>query len=177
MPLIFYPDPIFKQQAQPITKFGEETTKLEKLFHEALKIHNALGLGANMLGLLQRVIIVSDGQSEPIFMINPVIESMSKEMEEGAEASLSIPGISCNIKRYSKIKVTYQDSLGVKNFLGAEGLLARVVQHELDYLNGITIFDHLPKAKRMMLLEKYAKIRKNYNSAQGFTLDGAANEV
>lgn len=177
MPLVFYPDPIFKQQAQPITKFGEETIKLEKLFHEELKIHNALGLGANMLGLLQRALIVSDGQSEPIFMINPEIEPLSEEMDEGEEASLSIPGISCKIKRYSKIKVTYQDSLGVKHFLEAEGLLARVVQHELDYLNGITIFDHLPKAKRMMLLEKYAKIQKNYNSALRLALDGAANEV
>ena len=160
MILKYYPDPIFKQKASPISEFGVSTIALEEMFTEALQKYNALGLGANMLGLLQRAIIVSDGISEPIFMINPIIEQLSSEVEGGEEASLSIPGISLNISRFKKIKVDYQDSKGEHFSLECSGLIARVVQHELDYLNGITIFDHLPRAKKIMMLEKYQKIIK-----------------
>lgn len=159
MPLVFYPDPIFKKRAETIIDFGNSTVELERLFLSELKQYNALGLGANMLGLNSRAIIVSDGECEPIFMINPEIEPFSDEMEMGDEASLSIPGISCKIKRYVNIRVYYQDSLSKKHELEASGLLARVVQHEADYLDGITIFDRLPKAKRMIMLEKYKRYR------------------
>jgi len=161
MMLKIYPDPIFKQTAEPIENFDQEIEKMERLFFSELKAYNALGLGANMLGLLKRAIIVSDGVGEPIFMVNPIMEKISDEMEKGDEASLSIPGIKLNISRYKNIKVTYQNSKGEHFRLECTGLLARVVQHELDYLNGITIFDHLPQAKKMMMLERYLKIIKS----------------
>lgn len=157
MKLRFYPDPIFKQQAQEIKEFGQETKELGQIFIAALKEYNALGLGANMLGILKRAIIVSDGNLSPIFMINPKITPLTNEKELDTEASLSIPGISLKIPRYKEIKTQYQDISGQHITLESSKLLARVIQHETDYLDGITIFDHLSPVKKMLALEKYKK--------------------
>jgi len=162
MTLKFYPDPIFRQKAEEIREFGQETINLEQLFIAALKKYQALGLGANMLGILKRAIIVSDSTDDPIFMINPKITPLTEEKELGEEASLSIPEITLKIPRYKLIRIDYQNSSGQNLTIEASGLLARVIQHETDYLDGKTIFDHLLPVKRLLAIEKYRKrLRKN----------------
>ena len=161
--LKFYPDPIFKQRAKLVEVFDQSILTLEKDFFEALEFYKALGIGANMLGILSRVIIVSCGNSTPIFMVNPVITPISEQKEFGEESSLSISGITLQIPRYQNINVQYQTSSGTKKIIEAQGLLARVIQHETDYLNGLTIFDHISETKKLLSLEKYKKLQKAKN--------------
>ena len=158
--LRFYPDPIFRKIAEPVEIFDEYILLIEKGFKDALQQYNALGLGANMLGLLKRVIIASDGDNEPIFMVNPLITKKSDQLLKGEEASLSIPGIILQIERHQNIEVCYQNPVGEMKTIFAEGLFARVIQHEIDYLDGITIFDKLTTTKRILTAQKYYKLRK-----------------
>ncbi len=160
--LRLYPDPIFKQIAKPVTLFDNHIIELETQFKKILINYEALGLGANMLGLLDRIIIVSDG-SDPIFMVNPQITFYHPELSKDFEASLSIPNISLEINRCCFINVKYQTATGEEQSLEARGLLARVIQHEIDYLDGITIFDRLSPTKRIISIERYNKLRKSKN--------------
>ena len=90
-------------------------------------------------------------------MVNPVITYYSEETDLFMEASLSFPGIQAKIKRSKIIEVDYYSEEGVKNSLKAEGMLARVIQHEVDYLQGKTFLDYLSPVKRKMLLLKLSR--------------------
>ncbi len=95
-------------------------------------------------------------------MINPEIVEFSEDFSEHEEASISFPGISAVIKRPAKIKVKYLDLDSKSQLLEADGFLACVIQHEIDYLNGIVFLDHLSKLKRDMLMKKMIKFIKNH---------------
>ena len=155
------PDPIFQKIAEPVTKFDEELDDTINAMFDTAKAKGAIGLGANMVGLLERIIIVDwlEG-GESFAMVNPEIISKSDEMQEFEESSLSYPAISAKIKRPSKITVKYQDKNGNFDEMNAEGFLATIIQHEIDYLNGIVFLDYLSKLKQERLLKKMHKYLK-----------------
>jgi peptide deformylase len=95
-------------------------------------------------------------------MINPEIIDASNDKVEYEEASLSFPGISAKVVRPSKIKVKYLDMEDKEQILDADGFLARVIMHEVDYLQGIVFLDHLSKLKKDMLTTKMLKHIKNH---------------
>ncbi len=162
--VIHAPHPVFKQKAKPVLAIDDLVRSLAKDMLDTMYFENAVGLGANMLGIDQRIVVLdlrnSDGKA--YVMINPEIIEASKEMNEHEEASLSFPGISAIIKRPNKIKVRYLDLDSNEQILEADGFLARVILHESDYLNGVTYLDHLSKMKRDMLIAKMLKYIKNH---------------
>ena len=113
------------------------------------------------IGLLERIIIVNwlEG-GESFAMVNPEIIEKSDEMQEFEESSLSYPGISAKIKRPIEITVKYQDKNGNFSEMNAKGFLATIIQHEIDYLNGIVFLDYLSKLKQDRLLKKMDKFIK-----------------
>ncbi len=119
----------------------------------------AIGLGANMVGLLKQIVVIDlkDGVSEPLALINPQIISRSDKLVMMNEASVSFPGIEAEIERPESIKVEYQDKDAGKHSIDAEGMLARVILHEMDYLQGKTFLDHLSKFKKSRLMKKFQK--------------------
>lgn len=158
--LIYAPNEIFKQVAKPVKKIDDQILKnIDDMFC-VLEKEQGLGLGANMVGLLERIIVLDWPEGNiKIPMINPEIIFKSNEMQQFEEASLSYPGISAIITRPKKIKVTYLDSKNKEKEMEAEGFLSTLIQHEIDYLNGVTFLDHLSKLKRDTLLKKMKKFR------------------
>jgi peptide deformylase len=167
MALIYYPNPIFKQKATIVTEFDDTLFKNISILQQAMKDHRAIGIGANMCGILQRIIIVPNGddaaEGDTITMINPQITEKSAELQTCLEASLSFPGIEAQITRPEKITISYQDTEQQTHIMNASGFLATVIQHEIDYLDGIVFLEHLPKAKAQLLREKMQKYMKKIN--------------
>ena len=163
LPLVIAPDPIFRQIAEPVEVVDDEIRGLVSAMFETLYHEQGLGLGANMVGLLKRIIVVDlqqDGTRNPLAMINPVITSASKETQVFEEASLSYPGIAAKVRRPKSIEVTYLDTEGSTQTLESDGLLATVIQHEIDYLDGRIYLDHLSATKRNLLLKKMAQMKR-----------------
>jgi peptide deformylase len=163
IPLIFAPHPIFKKHAKIVTDFNNDLRQLIKDMFETMYAHQAVGIGANMVGILKQIAIVDlqeNGIKTPYHFINPKITYQSEETQRFTEGSLCFPGIDAEIERPAKITMSYQDEFGTKHTIKAEGWLATVIQHEIDYLNGKIFLDYLPKLKRRMLLNKLKKTVK-----------------
>ncbi|WP_321389293.1 peptide deformylase [Emcibacter sp.] len=161
--LIYAPDPIFRQKAAPVDRVDDEIRQMSSDMFEVLYREQGVGLGANMVGLLKRLIVIDlqeGGVKQPIAMVNPEIVEKSEELQAFEEGSLSYPGISAEITRPKNITVTYLDEQGAAQTLEAEGWLATVIQHEVDYLDGVVFLDYLSPVKRNMLLKKMKKYRK-----------------
>lgn len=158
------PDPIFRKHAETVTEFGPELASLADQMLEVLYREKGIGLGANMVGILKRIIVVDlqiDGNRQPLVCINPEMISCSKEKAKNEEASLCFPGIRAVIERPSSIKIKYQDTDGAPHELEADGWLATVIQHEMEYLEGKTFLDNLSKLKQERLVKKMLKEQKN----------------
>lgn len=161
--LIFAPNPIFKQRCEPVAVVNDEIRAIVDAMFETLRVEQAVGVGANMVGITKRIAIVDlkEGDlSHTHTFINPEIIWRSEEMQTFEEASLCFPGISVDITRPRAITLTYLDYDGKPQELKAEGFLATVIQHELDYLDGITFLDHLSPLKRDMMMKKVQKFLK-----------------
>lgn len=162
--LIIAPNSIFSQHAEPVDDVDDEIRQHISEMFEVLYQEQGVGLGANMVGLLKRIIVIDlqeGGIKTPLAMINPEITSTSDEMQARDEASLSFPGIHGEVSRPRSIDVSYLDELGVTRTLHADGWLATVIQHERDYLDGVVYLDYLSKMKRKMLMKKMLKQLKD----------------
>ena len=161
--LTYGPDVIFSKVASPVICFDDALEALTQDMLATLYHENAVGLGANMVGILQRIIVIDlqpDGTPDPQVFINPEIIQKSSDTQCHQEASISFPGISAEITRAREITLAYQSSTGQPHVLRTDGFVATVIQHEFDYLNGIIFLDYLTPIKRKMLLKKTVKFQK-----------------
>ncbi len=165
LPLIYAPHPIFKMKAEPVADINDDIQKIVDDMFSTMYIENAVGLGANMVGVLKRIAVVDlqdNNTKSPLTFINPIITWYSDDIQTYKEASLCFPGISAEIKRPSAIKINYFDYDGKAQELKAEGFLSAVIQHEVDYLDGKIFLDYLSKMKRDILIRKVEKHIKKY---------------
>jgi len=132
-------DPVLKQKAQKVDKVDSKIKRLVEDMIETMKFANGVGLAAPQVGEPLRVIVV-DYENKPIAFINPEILEAEGETID-LEGCLSVPGIELKIKRYERIVFKAQDLNGKVKKYGAKGLLARVIQHEIDHLDGVLIVD------------------------------------
>lgn len=152
-----YPDPILRQKCQPIKKITDEIKKFIDDMLETMHKNQGIGLAAPQVGVKKRIIVVDVGKG-PLALINPKItKKEGKEVLE--EGCLSFPGVFIPIKRASEIVVESLNKDGKKITINADHLAARVLQHEIDHLNGILIIDHIPFWQRKKLKEKLKKIK------------------
>lgn len=163
--LVYAPNAIFRKKALPVEAVNDRVRALIDQMFEVLQIENGIGLGANMVGLLERIVVINMWERDKLLtysMVNPEIIESSKETRVFEEASLSFPGISAKIARPKQIKVKYLDYHGNQQILEAVNFLSTVVQHEIDYLDGKIFLDYLSKIKRDMLINKMKKYMKNH---------------
>lgn len=163
--LIYAPNPIFKQQAEKVEKFDAQTKQIVDDMFATLEYEHAIGLGANMVGILKRIIVIDTertGISNRFYMINPEIIEKSSTTQTFEEASLCFPGIAAEVTRPDAITVKYYDCDGIEHSMKADGFLATVIQHEMDYLDGVVFLDYLSKMKKDMLLKKMQKLLKQH---------------
>nr|WP_273333398.1 peptide deformylase [Dictyoglomus turgidum] len=132
-------DPILKIKAKKVEKIDEKVKNLVRDMIETMKFSNGVGLAAPQVGESLRIIVV-DYEENPIAFINPEILEMDGEVLD-YEGCLSVPGVEVPIKRAERIIFKAQDLQGRTKRYKAKGLLARVIQHEVDHLEGILILD------------------------------------
>jgi peptide deformylase len=153
-----YPNKVLKQKAKRVGQIDDATKKLIDDMVETLYAKGGAGLAANQVGELRQVAVIEAGDGLKI-LINPKILSKKGKIV-AAEGCLSLPGYEFDIKRPQKIFVEYLDKSGQAQKLKAEDLLARVICHEVDHLQGKTLLDKLPIIKRLILKRKIKKLAK-----------------
>jgi peptide deformylase len=142
-------DPVLRAKALPVEHFdsrlAEEAQRMGQLMDDALGV----GLAATQIGVLHRLLVYRTDPEQPLIaLVNPVLEWESEETEEAQEGCLSIPGVHVEVERHARVRVSAKDPAGAPLQIEAEGLEARVIQHELDHLDGVLILDRISRAQR-----------------------------
>lgn len=161
--IVTSPNPILLQKCSPC-KPGDE--KLKELAKEMFKIMYefcGVGLAGPQVGKLIRFIVIDcnydiediENTKNPIALVNPEIIEKSEDLEESNEGCLSCPGISAPVMRHTYVKVKYYDLDGKEQYIEGEDLLAHCLQHEIDHLDGKTIFQTSKPEARIQLLKDY----------------------
>lgn len=137
--IVTYPREVLRQQARSVSKIDAATRALVEDMVATMRESNGLGLAANQIGVLQKVFVYNDGTSVGA-LINPKIVS-GKGEQIGIEGCLSVPGLQGEVRRANEVVVRGTDLKGKSVKIKAEGLLARIFQHEIDHLNGTLFID------------------------------------
>jgi len=142
-------DPVLRASALPVERFDDqlrtEIERMGELMHDALGV----GLAATQLGIMHRVLVYRALPEDPLTaLVNPVLEWASEEREQGEEGCLSLPGVHVEVERPARVRVRARDGAGEETVIEAEGLPARIVQHEMDHLDGVLILDRIGREAR-----------------------------
>jgi peptide deformylase len=152
---------LLHQKAAPIEHLKHDSSQWNEIVRQMfdlLKKGKGIGLAGPQIGLMQRIFVVHIDGDEPRAFLNPSIIETSQETAKYEEGCLSVPGIWADVIRPKKIKVQAWNEKGRAFTMEAEGLLARVILHEYDHLEGILFIDRLPEAKKQKVLDKIAKM-------------------
>jgi peptide deformylase len=154
-------DPVLRTKAAPVAEVTDTLRSLIDDMFETMYAEDGVGLAAPQVGIGDRVIVIDPRIPEvaPFALVNPVIIEASEERERGEEGCLSIPGLKDIVERASKVVVEGLSPDGEPVRMPAEGLLARVLQHEVDHLDGVLFIDRVSPLKRRMLLKKWQKVK------------------
>ena len=167
MPLVLLPQPVLRQISQPVDDITDKILQLADNMAETMYAAPGIGLAANQVGVLKRVIVMDcarDDEPPTLWkMINPEIIWRSEDNTKLEEGCLSIPGQTAEVARPSEVQVSYLDMEGRVQEMQATGLLAACVQHEIDHLNGVLFIDHLSRLKRDMIMRKVIKDSRTQN--------------
>lgn len=170
-----FPDPILRQPAKRVETFDDALEKLVADMLETMYDAPGVGLAANQIGELKRVVVIDvdfgvegseeDGVRElvnknPRILVNPELVKKSGEVFS-KEGCLSVPGFSEEVKRHSEVAVRYQDLKGQTQTIEGHELLATCLQHEIDHLDGKLFIDRLSMVKRSLIKGKIKKERGN----------------
>jgi len=158
--ILKFPDQDLRIKAKPVEIFDDELKTLTDDMFETMHSVNGIGLAATQIGVAKQVAVIdiSPEKNEPLVIVNPEIQILDpSKKEDYDEGCLSVPGFFETISRPSDIKLSYQDLNGQKQEIKPEGLLTKVVQHELDHLNGRLFVDHISELKRRRIRNKIVK--------------------
>ena len=147
-------DPILKTRAALVKDFDGSLERLAEDMLATMRELEGVGLAANQVGRLKRILVAAVEDDEYV-LVNPVIEEASETTESVPEGCLSIPGIQVEVERPTEITISGQDASGEPIRIEAEGLLARVFQHEVDHLDGVLILDRTDRASRKAAMREW----------------------
>jgi peptide deformylase len=147
--VIKFGDPVLKSKASPVRDLGPELRAEVERMIAIMRDGMGVGLAATQLGILRRLLVFQAGpDSEPTALVNPEIEWLSDEVVVAEEGCLSLPGVSMDVERALHARIGGLDAEGEPMAIEASGLEARVLQHEIDHLDGVLILDRAPRAQR-----------------------------
>ena len=165
--LKYYGDPILRKETHSVKEFDSELERFADDMIETMHANSGVGLAAPQVGDPRSLIVIDVNSEteedeeffEPLTMVNPDILELSGNcvIEEGC---LSIPEVRVEVERPEEIRVIYQDAKGNKKDLKCDGILARIIQHEVDHLRGRLMIDYLSSVKRDLLKSKLQKISR-----------------
>ncbi len=159
-------DPVLRATALPVERFDDrlrvEIERMGELMHDALGV----GLAATQVGVLHRLLVYRANPEDPLTaLVNPVILSSSEELESGQEGCLSLPGVHVTVERAARVRVQAKDADGEDLELEAEGLEARIIQHEIDHLDGVLILDRISKQERKEAMRALREAQRTPSTA------------
>jgi peptide deformylase len=139
-------------KAPPVEKFDDDLKRLVTRMGELMKDANGVGLAATQVGVLRRVFVFAPEEDKVGVLINPEIVRRGDESDTDDEGCLSIQGVTMPVERSTSVRIEGRDELGDEVGYDFEGIVARIVQHELDHLDGKLILDRTtPEARREAL--------------------------
>ena len=159
-------DPVLKSSATPVDRFDDslrrQVSRMAGLMNDALGV----GLAAPQLGISQRLLVYRVGPDAPLItLVNPRVEWASEDIEKLDEGCLSIPGITVDVDRPVHVRVRAQDEEGEERLVEASGLEARVIQHEIDHLDGVLILDRTSRDERKRALRELREAEREREAA------------
>ncbi len=161
--IVMYGSKVLRREADSVATVDSEVSGLVRDLFDTLAEADGVGLAAPQIGVLRRVIIVDISGAEPdappLALINPVID-IGQGMATAEEGCLSIPDVYGDVPRYTNIEVSALDVHGEPFKLNAEGFMARVLQHEIDHLDGKLFIDYLPPLKRTLLRGPLKRLKR-----------------
>jgi peptide deformylase len=149
-----YGDPVLKSRATPVDRFDDslrtQVSRMGAIMNDALGV----GLAAPQVGLSQRLLVYRVGHEAPLIaLVNPELEWSSDDEEAFEEGCLSIPGVGVDVDRAIHVRVRARDEFGEDRLVEASGLEARVIQHEMDHLDGVLILDRTSRDQRKQAIK------------------------
>jgi peptide deformylase len=159
-------DPVLKSRATPVDRFDDslrrQASRMAGVMNDALGV----GLAAPQLGISQRLLVYRVGADAPLIVLaNPEVEWSSSDSEAGEEGCLSIPGITVDVERPVHVRVRAQDEEGEERVVEASGLEARVIQHEIDHLDGVLILERTSRDERKRALRELREAERAREAA------------
>ena len=162
--ILTLPDPRLRLACAPVPHVDERVRALMEDMLETMYDAPGIGLAASQIGVMERIVVIDASRDEearsPFRLVNPELTWRSEELSVYEEGCLSIPEYYEEVERPAACKVRFLDETGTVREMACEGLLATVVQHEIDHLNGVLFIDHISKLKRDRVTKKFAKARK-----------------
>lgn len=160
-PILILPDPKLRLAASPVESVDGAVRALLDDMLETMYDAPGIGLAAVQVGVMQRVVVVDpareDAPKNPLFLVNPEITWASDTLVPYEEGCLSIPDYYEEVSRPDRVRVRYRDRDGAVQEIEADGLLATVLQHEIDHLDGVLFVDRISKLKRDRVVRKFEK--------------------
>jgi peptide deformylase len=162
-----YGDPVLKSRATPVDRFDDslrsQVSRMGAIMNDALGV----GLAAPQVGVSQRVLVYRVGQDAPLVaLVNPELEWSSQDEEGAEEGCLSIPGIGVDVDRPVHVRVRARDEFGDDRTVEASGLEARVIQHEMDHLDGVLILERTTKEQRKDAIRTWREREREREEAE-----------
>lgn len=153
--LIKHPNDLLARFATPVSEdsLSELATFVSELT-ELMKLHGGIGIAAPQVGCMQRIIVVTDNNDNTICMINPKYTFVDPSTSIDIEGCLSLPGVEVPVARSNSVVVEYNDVEGIVHSMMLSSRAARIVQHEIDHLDGLTLFDRVDRRTRKALKKK-----------------------
>ncbi len=155
-----YPDPVLSKKSLPVGHLTDKDLRLIREMIEIMYEEEGVGLAAPQVGVSKRIIVVSPRavRGEEQVYINPEITYFSEQQEIGLEGCLSVPNVSCEVRRAKKIMLKALMMEGKQLVEELQNFPARIVQHEIDHLNGILLIDRVDFNQRQALLGSYQRL-------------------
>jgi peptide deformylase len=162
--IVLMGDPVLRTKAEAVSDFDDGLRTLVREMFETMYHAEGIGLAAPQVGVSRRVLVVDlRREEEPearLALVNPVVTWASSELDKAPEGCLSIPGLEDSVTRPWAVKIEGYDPRGRPVTLEAEELFSRVLQHEIDHLDGILFLDRLSPLKRRMQMKKWRKLQE-----------------
>jgi peptide deformylase len=164
--VVVYPDPILRRGGSAVTQFDPSLRELAARMFEAMYAEGGVGLAAPQVAIAQKLLVLNpsgdrNDRAGELVLLNPKI-TKKKGRAFGEEGCLSFPGIHADVERWVDITIEYRDLDGAPQTLQCSGWLARIVQHELDHLDGVLFVDRLTPADKLRVRQKLDELEQRY---------------
>ncbi len=158
-----YGDSVLRVKSGEVTVFDESLSRFLDDMVETMMFEDGVGLAANQVGVTRRVAVINREPDNPdtlIKLVNPKITASSDITDSVEEGCLSVPGIHGNVVRPVGIELEYQDETGGRHEMKADAIVARIIQHELDHLDGVLFTDRLSLGKKVLIRSKLRELSR-----------------